>query len=585
MEQETTCLNITKLGRRKMNFRRKLVIAVPVALIIALVIALVAIPAGAINRSPVLPDNGTVYNSPGPVPTILNYQGYLTDSNGDPVNDTLEMTFSIYETSEGGVPVWAETQPSVVVTDGLFNVLLGSVNPIYAIHLTGESYLGVQVGSDPEMTPRQRIGSAAYAHESAVANFARNADSLDDMDSEDFVAVAGDTMTEQLVLPADGLVAGADQLVLADGKVGIGTDSPIYKLDVHGGSNNGINVSGDATGVYASGNFAGVHGESINGAGVRGWSDNGEGVEGKNSNSNNRGLLGASGAGVYGIHDDSGNYGQLGNSVAGVYGIGQDYANGVFGRSERSFGMYAVSINGTAVEARHNNSGNTGQLGTAIYGVHGISYIDTGTGVYGVNIAAGEGVYGRSLGGTGVYGEGITWDFYAHSNNYGPFTGAHEVKLAADFPQDFRQGLIVAVTGETQVRTDEGEINYSSTLPTVQLSDKANDRAVFGVIVSESPLPEKHWYEANEGERFGIVNALGEGRVLVTNFNGDIGAGDYITTSAIAGYGQKQDDDLLHSYTLGKAIETVDWSQVSDTIEFNGQTCKVYAIAVVYTSG
>ena len=71
----------------------------------------------------------------------------------------------------------------------------------------------------------------------------------------------------------------------------------------------------------------------------------------------------------------------------------------------------------------------------------------------------------------------------------------------------------------------------------------------------------------------------------VTNINGDIQAGDYITTSAIAGYGQKQADDLLHSYTLGKATENVDWSKVTETVEFNGQTCKAYPIAVVYTSG
>ena len=72
-------------------------------------------------------------------------------------------------------------------------------------------------------------------------------------------------------------------------------------------------------------------------------------------------------------------------------------------------------------------------------------------------------------------------------------------------------------------------------------------------LVSEGPLVEDHWYNAQEGERFGVVNALAEGRVLVTNVNGQIEAGDYITTSSVPGYGQKQDDDLLHSYTLGKA--------------------------------
>jgi len=39
------------------------------------------------------------------------------------------------------------------------------------------------------------------------------------------------------------------------------------------------------------------------------------------------------------------------------------------------------------------------------------------------------------------------------------------------------------------------------------------DKAVFGVLVSKSPLPKDHWYEAKEGERFAVINALGEKRV------------------------------------------------------------------------
>ena len=199
-------------------------------------------------------------------------------------------------------------------------------------------------------------------------------------------------------------------------------------------------------------------------------------------------------------------------------------------------------------------------------------------------------VYGWSEKSVGVRSNGNTYDFYAggHGINYGPFTGAHEVKLSADFPENVTLGMIVSVTGETQVRQIDGRnISFSSTLPTVQLSDTPDDSKVLGVLISESPLPEEHWYidELNERDRFGIVNALGEGRVWVTDINGDIEAGDYITTSLVAGYGHKQNDDVLHSYTLGKAIESVNWSELTTTVEFNGQTYNAYPIAVVYTSG
>jgi hypothetical protein len=96
---------------------------------------------------------------------------------------------------------------------------------------------------------------------------------------------------------------------------------------------------------------------------------------------------------------------------------------------------------------------------------------------------------------------------------------------------------------------------------------------------------ENHWYDRKNGERIISVNALGEGRVWVSNINGNIEAGDYITTSTVSGYGQMQDDDLLHSYTLGKAIETVDWDSVTETIDHNGISYKIYLLAVVYTSG
>ena len=146
--------------------------------------------------------------------------------------------------------------------------------------------------------------------------------------------------------------------------------------------------------------------------------------------------------------------------------------------------------------------------------------------------------------------------------------------------------MIVSATGEAQIRkTKKDEVSLSSTLPTVKLSDVVMDKAVLGVLVSEVPLMKDHWYKSKEGERFAVVNALGEGRVWVVNISGGIQAGDYITSSSIPGYGQKQDDDILHSYTLGKAIETVDWNSVTDTIEFNNQTYKIYLIAVVYTSG
>jgi len=141
-----------------------------------LVASLITAPAGAFTKD-IFTNIDTIFNSPSSVtiPSLINYQGYLTDSGGNPIDGTVGMTFSIYDVPAGGSPVWQETQSSVSVTDGLFNVLLGIVNPLNADYLTGSSYLGITVNPDPEMTPRQQIVSVAYA---IIADQANNAATL-----------------------------------------------------------------------------------------------------------------------------------------------------------------------------------------------------------------------------------------------------------------------------------------------------------------------------------------------------------------------------------------------------------------------
>ena len=121
----------------------------------------------------------------GGAPTLISYQGLLTDpGTGDPVADgDYSITFALYEVESGGSPIWSETQ-IVTVSGGLFNVLLGSVNPLSASDFSGpDRWLGIQVEADPAMTPRQRIASVPYALQ---AQEAVNADTVDGQDSSAF---------------------------------------------------------------------------------------------------------------------------------------------------------------------------------------------------------------------------------------------------------------------------------------------------------------------------------------------------------------------------------------------------------------
>jgi len=98
------------------------------------------------------------------VPQLINYQGFLTTSLGDPVNATVDLTFTIYDAPGGGNVIWTETQVGVSVSAGDLSTLLGSVQPLVDTVFNADArYLGVKIGTDPEITPRTQIVSVGYS--------------------------------------------------------------------------------------------------------------------------------------------------------------------------------------------------------------------------------------------------------------------------------------------------------------------------------------------------------------------------------------------------------------------------------------
>jgi hypothetical protein len=130
------------------------------------------------------------------IPKVLNFQGRLTDASGKFVSDgNYSLTFKIYSDSTGGSSKWSETQ-TVVVSKGLFNASLGVLTPIPdSIFNYSNAWLGIQVGADPEMTPRQRLSSLGYAYRGAKADsssYSSNSDRLDGLHASDFSSTATD---------------------------------------------------------------------------------------------------------------------------------------------------------------------------------------------------------------------------------------------------------------------------------------------------------------------------------------------------------------------------------------------------------
>jgi FtsZ-binding cell division protein ZapB len=105
------------------------------------------------------------------IPLTMNYQGFLTDTlSGDPIDDpALQMTFALYDAPTGGESLWSETQ-TVDVNQGVYNVVLGSVNSL-SLDFYSQYYLEIIIGTET-LDPRLPLSSAGYAIRSDMSDYA-----------------------------------------------------------------------------------------------------------------------------------------------------------------------------------------------------------------------------------------------------------------------------------------------------------------------------------------------------------------------------------------------------------------------------
>ncbi len=96
-------------------------------------------------------------------PQTINYQGYLTDSSGNPLDGTYDLVFHLYDEELAGVAEWGpETHNDVEVRAGLFQVALGATVILYPNDFDEALYLAVQVDG-VDVTPRQPLRAVPYA--------------------------------------------------------------------------------------------------------------------------------------------------------------------------------------------------------------------------------------------------------------------------------------------------------------------------------------------------------------------------------------------------------------------------------------
>lgn len=186
------------------------------------------------------PDVEPNVSTPGAIPI----QGRLTDSAGTPLDGTYNITFSMYEVESGGTAICSQAR-SVTVSNGLFSDYLDNCYNA----LTGQKvWLGIKVGTDPEMTPRQLILAVPYAL--ALRPGAQIIGTYDGILTLTNESTGGDYDT--LIVEADG----TGEAVEGHATGGAGVYG--YSIDVQG---------------------AGVYGYSVDGQGVLAHSENGKALQ------------------------------------------------------------------------------------------------------------------------------------------------------------------------------------------------------------------------------------------------------------------------------------------------------------------
>ncbi len=484
------------------------------------------------------------------VPHQINYQGMLTDTSGNPINEVItRMTFSLYADSVGGGSLWSEIHSGVPVTDGLFRVTLGADWPVPASLFDGSTlWLGVMVTPDgQDMTPRQPLVSVPYGFKSQNADHAVTADTA--RWAEDFqvpLHVTGDTVGTAIIwgtnntetgMGIKGENAAGNYGYLGSGSYGVyGEHVSSGNFGYFGSSQYGAYGKHESYNKYGllGATWAGAFGKDLDTQNLGGLGHSLRGAYGQNSNGN-RGYLGEEECGVYGQYGWSGPNGYIGSTNYGAYG---EYTNGNYGYSgSTSYGAYG-----------YHNNGNSGALGTSSNGVYGLTGSTNGYGGYFLAYATGA---------SGIFAwgsaSGYAAEFRGNVIIKHVSTGATVMELGEGL--DYAEGF--HVSDETGIAPGTVLIIDPDHSGKLTISDKSYDSKVAGIVAGGKGLGSGVRLGSDE---FDYDVALA-GRVYcnVDATETGVEAGDLLTTSTTPGYAMKASDySRAPGAILGKAMEKLE---------------------------
>jgi len=508
------------------------------------------------------------------ITSLISYQAKLTDTNNVAITDAAyTIKFRIYAASSGGTALYAEQQ-SVTTTNGFFSALIGSGTLIESSGALSSVdfnqdplYLGVQVGSDSEMTPRKRIAASVFAF---------NANRVGGKSETEFALLAGraggqtlsggNAASENLTLQSTAsstkgkIFFGANSAYDdANSRFGVGTSTPGSRLVVQGSDNTSSNSSLNVTNASTT-SLLFVRNDGTIGIGLTNPADAfhvarenqtaGITVQAFGTGSNDYGSLTISRArgtiasptavqsgNALGRMNFSGYDGSGNNAGGTIEGLATENWSATARGTSLKFFTTNVGTSTNSERMIITDSGNVG-VGTSAPGARFDVYNATSTTNLDIVRVLSD------VGGTGNIKFRIDSDGDIFTD------GSTTIGTPADFAENYigisdtlRAGDIVSLSGET-LGVDKSGVTY--------------DKKMLGVI-SERP----GIILAGDLERGVPVALSGRVPVRVSLENGPIYVGDPITSSNVPGVGMKATKTgKIVGYALEDYIEAKDHNTI-----------------------